>query len=109
MRGENNFYSGLSENLSEAGVFIATQHVLPIGTPVVMSFTLPSSDEPITVAGRVRWRRGADANAKEGNCFGDVAGDVKPGMGVQFCGLDDTAMRAIRRFMKLRSPDFYDD
>jgi uncharacterized protein (TIGR02266 family) len=109
MRGENNFYSGLSENLSAAGVFIATQHVLPLGTSVVMSFTLPSSDEPITVVGRVRWVRGADANAKEGNCFGDASGDVKPGIGVQFCGLDDTAMRAIRRFMNLRSPDFYDD
>jgi uncharacterized protein (TIGR02266 family) len=107
MRGENNFYAGLSENISETGVFIATSHVLAIGTPVVLSFTLPSSDQPISVVGRVQWLRGPNAMANAENNFGgDVAG-VKPGMGVCFSEVDPKAVRAIRSFMLLRLPDFF--
>ena len=108
MSGENNFYTGLSENISESGVFIATQHLLPIGTPVVLSFTLPRSSEPISVTGIVQWVRGPDASARPGNNFGDSLGDAKPGMGVRFTGVDAPAASAIRAFMQLREPDFFE-
>jgi len=109
MRGENNFYTGLSENISEAGVFIATAHVLAIGTPVMLSFTLPGSDDPISVVGTVRWLRGPNATAKAEDVFGqqrDAA--VKPGIGVQFSAVSEESHYRIRAFMQRRSPDFYD-
>ena len=43
LMGENNFYVGLSQNISEGGIFIATYRVLPLGTRVLLTFTLPGS------------------------------------------------------------------
>ena len=109
MQGDNNFYTGLSENISEAGVFIATHHVLELGTPVVMSFTLPSNDEPISVVGTVQWVRGPDATAMAGENFGGQRQEiVQPGMGVRFTEVDPNSVRAIRDFMQCRDPDFFE-
>lgn len=110
MQGENNFYTGLSENISEGGVFIATTHLLPIGTPVVLSFTLPTSDTPLSLFGTVQWVRGPDATAKSHQIFGlgrEVYGAM-PGIGVQFHGVDLEPLRAIRAFMQQRTPVFFD-
>lgn len=110
MEGENNFYAGLSENISEAGVFIATHRTLPIGTPVVLSFTLPSSDEPLSIGGTVQWVRGPDAAAPRDSMFGAdrESETVKPGMGVQFSDVGEESLRAIRAFMSRRSPEFFE-
>lgn len=110
MRGENNFYTGLSENVSEAGVFIATAHVLPIGTPVMLSFTLPGSDDPISVVGTVRWLRGPKATANAQDIFEQQrdSAAVKPGIGVQFSAVSQESHDRIRAFMQRRSPDFFD-
>jgi uncharacterized protein (TIGR02266 family) len=110
MKGDNNFYAGLSENISEGGVFIATHHVLPIGTPVTLSFTLPTADTALSVFGTVQWVRGPDATASTENVFGagrEIPG-VMPGLGVQFHGVAPDALRAIREFVKRRSPVFFD-
>lgn len=110
MQGENNFYSGLSEDISESGVFIATHHLLAIGTPVVLSFTLPFSAEPLVVHGTVQWVRGPDATAKHGELFGagaEIPG-VMPGMGVKFHDISSAARREIRDFMHRRSPVFFE-
>jgi uncharacterized protein (TIGR02266 family) len=90
LRGDNNFYTGLSGNISGGGIFIATQHVLPIGTPVVMSLSLMHSTS-ITIRGTVRWVRAPEATANPFSVFsGDVHG-VVPGMGIQFEDLDAEA------------------
>jgi uncharacterized protein (TIGR02266 family) len=110
MQGENNFYTGLSENISEGGVFIATSHLLELGTPVVLEFTLPTSDEPLKLYGTVQWVRGPDATAKRGELFGgggEVYGAM-PGLGVQFQRVGPDAARAIRAFMDQRAPVFFD-
>ncbi len=110
MQGENNFYAGLSEDISEGGVFIATYHVLPIGTPVVLSFTLPFSREPLSVVGSVQWVRGPDATAHDDNCFGagvELPG-VMPGIGIRFHDVSAANSRAIRDFMRQRKPVFFD-
>lgn len=110
MQGDNNFYAGLSEDLSEGGVFVATYHVLPLGTPVVLQFTLPSNDEPMTVNGTVQWVRGPDATASHENVFGggrDVPG-IMPGIGIRFHDLDAATRTVIRDFMERRRPVFFD-
>jgi uncharacterized protein (TIGR02266 family) len=110
MQGENNFYTGLSEDISEGGVFIATLHMLPIGTPVVLSFTLPGSDEPLSVLGSVQWARGPDATAGSGDVFGggrEIPG-IMPGIGVRFRGIDAATRQTIRDFMQRRRPVFFD-
>lgn len=110
MQGDNNFYVGLSEDISEGGLFIATFYLLPIGTPVELSFTLPNTDEPITASGTVQWLRGPDAIASSENIFG-AGGDphgVAPGIGIQFHDLDAAERTTIRNFMQRRQPVFFD-
>ncbi len=69
--GENNFYLGMSENLSEGGIFIATEHAVAIGTVVTLELSLPTRAVPLVVVGTVRWARAA-------------AADNAAGVGVQF-------------------------
>jgi uncharacterized protein (TIGR02266 family) len=109
MNGDNNFYCGVSENLSESGIFIATVHELPIGTVLRVTFSVPTSAEPISVLGEVRWLRRSSAVAARGTVFGEEDGaSVKPGFGVQFLALDEHASDAVRRFLRYRAPDLFE-
>jgi uncharacterized protein (TIGR02266 family) len=108
VKGDNNFYTGLSGDISEGGVFVATHTALPIGTTVVVTIALPTSAEPISLFGTVQWVRGPEANASPEANFGCLHADVKPGMGIQFHDIEDAPIKAIRGFMRCRSPEFFD-
>lgn len=111
LQGDNNFYTGLSEDISDGGVFIATHRVLPVGTPVVLWFTTPDSDAPCAVSGTVRWIREPAALAGAQNNFGPDKGappSIRAGMGVQFHDVPDATRRAIRAFMQCRRPEFFE-
>lgn len=92
---DSNFYTGFTENLSSAGIFVATYASKPVGTHVEIAMSLPSGDK-LTVKGIVRWLRNATP-------------DGWPGIGVQFDGLSSDDEAAIRKFLSLRDPMFYDD
>jgi uncharacterized protein (TIGR02266 family) len=89
----SNFFAGLTRNLSNGGVFVATLRRLPVGTPVDLVLTLP--DGPVATRGRVCWVR----ESTEG---------VAPGIGVMFEGLSDDDRVRIEAFCARRSPDRYD-
>lgn len=91
----SNFYLGFTENLSAAGVFVATYVAKPIGSPVEVALAFPNGDE-LRVPGVVRWLREATT-------------DGWPGMGVQFESLSAHDEAKIRKFLSLRDPMFYDD
>ncbi|HEX4513894.1 MAG TPA: PilZ domain-containing protein [Polyangiaceae bacterium] len=108
--GDHNFYVGLTENISEGGLFVQTQRALPIGATLHVEFSLPTSSEKVVVVGVVRWVRSANALAKEHDNF--ASGDeeaFKPGMGIQFVDMSPVALRAITKFIGIRNPDFYAD
>jgi uncharacterized protein (TIGR02266 family) len=110
--GDHNFYMGLTENLSEGGLFVQTQRTLPIGTILRVEFTLPTSSTPVSVVGEVRWVRSANAVRKDHDNFGSGGGGdlpFKPGMGIQFSDLSAETERAIAKFITIRNPDFYTD
>ncbi len=44
-----------SSNLSEHGICIITGKELPVGSAVELKFTLPDSNTPLRVTGRVMW------------------------------------------------------
>jgi len=98
MSSDSNVFTGFSTNLSEGGVFVATVSLLPVGTPVDLTFTLPGNTR-ITVKGEVRWTREID----------DRVPDVFPGVGVRFVELDVDAAQALHRFVAEREPLFYPD
>lgn len=92
---ESTFFTGLSEDVSRGGLFVATYGMLPIGTDIELSFSLPSGHR-IRAHGRVVWLREV---RDEG---------LSPGMGIAFQQLDDEDEAAVRSFLLERPPAFYD-
>jgi uncharacterized protein (TIGR02266 family) len=98
LEGESNFYLGLTENLSEGGLFIATHAIKPIGTTVEVSFKLPHVAEAIQAVGVVRWVREYSETS-----------DTSPGIGVRFERISPQQVEQIREFLAARAPLFYDE
>lgn len=95
---DNNFFNGFSANISDGGLFVATVNLLPLGTEVDLSFSLPSG-ERIDAHGVVQWVREVN----------DQLPDAFPGMGVQFAQLTPAAHSAIAQFLAQRDPLFFAD
>lgn len=95
---DNNFYAGFSANISGGGLFVATVNLLPLGTEVDLSFSLPSGVR-IETKGVVAWVREVN----------DKLPDTFPGMGVQFVGLAPGLQTAINQFLAQRDPMFFAD
>jgi uncharacterized protein (TIGR02266 family) len=98
LRSESNFYTGFSDDVSEGGLFVATYSLLPVGAHLQVSFGLPNGQEIVAEA-EVRWVRDP--------MVGDMS--LSPGMGVRFTSLSAEHLTAIRSFMLVRPPMFYDD
>ncbi len=98
LRSESNFYTGFSDDISEGGLFVATYKLLPVGARLQVSFGLPSGEEIVAEA-EVRWVRDP------------IAGEMSlsPGMGVRFTSIAAEQLAAIRTFMLVRPPMFYDE
>jgi uncharacterized protein (TIGR02266 family) len=101
LESDSNFYTGLTQNISAGGLFIATHHIRRIGDKISLKFALPGTAEPITVETEVRWIRENSALHR--------VGDGNTGMGVRFINLTAEATAAINRFLESRDSLFYDD
>lgn len=95
---DSNFFNGFSANISDGGLFVATVNLLPLGTEVDLSFTLPSGVK-VEAKGVVRWVREVN----------DKLPDAFPGLGVQFSALQPSAQAAIDQFLSQRDPLFFAD
>jgi uncharacterized protein (TIGR02266 family) len=91
---DSNFYTGLAEDVSRGGVFVATQEPLPPGTIVLLFFVL-AGGRTLRAEGVVRWLRSAATSAA-------------PGMGVAFTSLGDEERQAIEAFCAERPALFHD-
>jgi uncharacterized protein (TIGR02266 family) len=98
LESESNFYMGLTENLSEGGLFIATHQLKPLGTQIDVSFKLPHVAEAIKAKGVVRWVREYSESS-----------DTMPGLGVRFEHIAPEQVEQIREFLAARAPLFYDE
>lgn len=94
LTSDSNFFRGVTENVSEGGVFVATEGLLPPGTIVNIVVSLGQA-EPIRTKAIVRWRR--PATAPEG-----------PGIGLQFVELARGDAVRIGRFAARRPPMYWD-
>jgi uncharacterized protein (TIGR02266 family) len=90
---ESNFFAGLTRNLSNGGLFVATWRRLPVGTPVDVVLTLP--DGPVRTQGRIRWVR-------------DLTEVAAPGIGIMFDALSERDRQRIEAFCAERAPDYYE-
>jgi uncharacterized protein (TIGR02266 family) len=100
LESDHNFYTGLTQNISAGGLFIATHHMRRIGDLITLKFTLPGSDKVISVDTEVRWLR-------ENSALQRVEGAT--GMGVRFINLSPEASAAITAFLESRDSLYYDD
>ncbi|HMA92718.1 MAG TPA: PilZ domain-containing protein [Polyangiaceae bacterium] len=89
---ETQFYTGLTQDISSGGVFIATYNTQPVGTLLSLSFELPCGTM-VSAFGEVRWLR-------------DGSEDIRPGMGVAFISLAEESKTAIEHFCEA-SPSLY--
>lgn len=94
---ESNFYTGISGDIDEGGVFIATDLNHQPGTLIDLTLSLPGNT-PLRLAGEVRWIRE----------YSEFTADMAPGLGVGLFNLPAEARRAITGFMIARQPLFYD-
>ena len=100
LESDHNFYTGLTQNISSGGVFIATHHLRKIGDRITLKFTLPGSSKPVEVETEVRWIRENTALMRA---------DGGTGMGVRFINLSPEAKTAIDGFLQSRESLYYDD
>jgi uncharacterized protein (TIGR02266 family) len=96
---EHNFYTGLSMNMSEGGVFVATYNVAPVGSIVVIHMSLPFETEPVVMLAEVRWTRPPSDQP-----------ECPPGLGLQFVNPEPEALERVKRFVQtVREPLFFEE
>jgi uncharacterized protein (TIGR02266 family) len=95
MLSQSNFYTGISLDVSQGGVFVSTYQPSPPGTQVSLYFVLPSGHS-VQAEGTVRWTRAA-------------SDDSSPGMGVAFTALSEADAEAIVEFCAGRTPFYYEE
>jgi uncharacterized protein (TIGR02266 family) len=94
--GDTHFTTGLTQDLSEGGVFIATYQRLPIGTAVSLAFDLPGGLR-VEAQGEVRWVRGERED-----------GETRPGLGVAFTELGPEALAGIVEYCRGSAARYYE-
>lgn len=98
LESDSNLYAGVTNNLSEGGLFVAATELLARGTVLDLEFSLPDGGPPIRTTGVVRWIR------EDLECI-----EEPPGMGVQFVELDERTAARLERFVEQRDTLYYDE
>jgi type IV pilus assembly protein PilZ len=80
-------FSEFARNINEGGLFIETETPPEIGAKVALQFSIPGSDEPLQVMGRV-------VRASPGDC------GEPPGMGIEFENLDSQSQELIDELVR---------
>jgi uncharacterized protein (TIGR02266 family) len=91
---DSHFFTGLSADISQGGLFVATYERLPIGTRLSLSFE--TQDGKVEVRGEVRWVRSAEQ------------AEGWPGLGVAFTSVSAEAAERIALYCS-RCPPLYVD
>ena len=97
LMSDSQLYTGLSENLSEGGVFVATHVIRKVGEMVDLTLTLKDG-KPLHTVAEVRWVREVSDRI-----------DSPPGIGLRFVSLGSEEAKAIRAFLRERDPLLFDD
>ena len=96
---EDNFFAGITMNISSGGLFIATDNPLPTGSTVRVRFTVPTLREEVDSMAVVCWVRPKKAGDK----------DIPGGMGVEFENLPPHIAKGIDEFIsRQRQAIFFD-
>jgi uncharacterized protein (TIGR02266 family) len=95
---DNNFYTGLTQDISSGGLFVATHILYRVGENISVRFTLPGRKEAIRADTEVRWLRDPHTMRTE----------LPAGIGLRFVKLEEEAQKAITEFLQRRDSLYYD-
>jgi uncharacterized protein (TIGR02266 family) len=95
----HNFFTGLTGEIREGGLFVATQAPWPEGQRLELHFTLPGLRRVCTARAIVDWVRNEHAARDP---------QLPPGMGLRFEQLEPRDLPAIRSFISRRQPLLYE-
>ncbi len=91
---ENNFYAGITGDVSEGGVFLATDGILTLGSSIEITLTLPGFGRSHLCRAQVRWIQ-------------ESRGAVT-GYGLEWVYLPSEALIDIRAFVNDRDTMLFD-
>jgi uncharacterized protein (TIGR02266 family) len=97
LESEHNFYTGITDNISEGGLFVAMDDPPQIGSEV--AFELVLGEQRFQLTGVVCWVR-SHRNAGP---------DQPEGCGLRWTHLPAAAAQAIQRFVRGRETLFYEE
>lgn len=84
------FVSNYVTNLSRGGLFIRSDHPLPVSAEVDLTLTLPDSDTRITARGRVVWNYDIERGTSR----------VVPGMGIKLLDIQEDERRKLAEYLE---------
>jgi uncharacterized protein (TIGR02266 family) len=97
-------FDATTGDLSAGGLFVLTQRTIPIGTHVMLGFTLPNGAS-LEVLGSVQWHHtGDDRNDED-----PLHVSRGPGLGLSFFCLDPAGKALLERFCSTREALYYSD
>ncbi len=82
--------SHYSVNISQGGVFVATQDVIPVGTPLALRVQLPQQKDSLSCKGRVAWLNHPETGKKP---------QLPTGMGIEFSNLIAEQQAMVHRYL----------
>jgi uncharacterized protein (TIGR02266 family) len=97
---DNNFYTGLTQDISSGGIFLATRALRPVGEQIKVTLTIPGMGMPLELDAEVRWVRDW-SSARDA--------DLPIGMGLKFLALSRYAQEVIGAFLRERDSLYFDD
>jgi uncharacterized protein (TIGR02266 family) len=97
LQSDDNLYTGLSNDVSAGGIFVATLDTPPVGTEVQIKVTLPDGTL-LELLGVTRWVRSVR----------EASPGLPPGCGIEWIDLPMEALESLMRFAQQRDPLFYE-
>jgi uncharacterized protein (TIGR02266 family) len=98
LASEHNFWTGLTQDLSTGGIFVATYANLPLGANIVLSLSLPDGGPKLEAKAEVRWLRVMREDPEQW-----------PGVGLRFLELSPAAKKRIERCLKMRDAMLFEE
>lgn len=92
LNSDSHFFVGLTNDISNGGLFVSTYKPLEVGARLELEFALPEGI--VRVKGTVRWRRDSS--------------ELSPGVGIAFDELSEEHAKLINHFCDKRPPLYYD-
>ena len=93
LSSDSHFFTGLSGDISEGGLFVSTYRTVDVGSEVDLEFSLPNG--AVQTRGLVRWQR-------------DASPYGPPGIGIEFDLLSEAERDIIHDFCVARAPLYYE-